>query len=522
MALPCPVRAALVVVAASLACPLASLAGVEVVLRSGQTIAGRSAQRDGDLIRITLDDTDVMTVAASSVTEIRLTADPPAEPSILGGQPAAPGQAGPEQAATRQKRAPAVPGEAQVDEAGRPPQKNRPQTLSGPKVKPPTPEEQHRAIGQKATFAKTGIDPNWSPADTWAGSRWEPEGTTWSTPTFDPTWVPESAYDMKADVNAYGRVRWPGKIIEPTWTPGREFGRGPQPKPGVVSTLASGTTGPRLFTGGRAAQEAARAAAAETVESVSARAWGCAELLFAAASPVPSAPPGRATALAVTRVDDPLYAGLPLPLFAGEGTLAGIPRRGLFTTAGGCRLLGGDLVTLLDQGAAKGAPSRVAAEVGAAMLAAGVRWPANRSEELDLALAVAALADPAVSGASVGSGGSGISRVSGVSTVSGVSATAPPQLVRIDEPNALFDVVRRSSRTCRAPRGERDLSFKRARQSLRAPSVTATPANVRTISLFTWSPAGGKLVRQTLIRAADGALALEREVIGTHLGEHSE
>ena len=96
-----------------------------------------------------------------------------------------------------------------------------PEQLAGTPVEPPKTSEQLRALGPPARFQKNIIDPTWVPESDWdmapANNNFAP--STWAEDVIDPNWQPTSAFDADVDVLEKSRSTFRPSIIDSSWTP---------------------------------------------------------------------------------------------------------------------------------------------------------------------------------------------------------------------------------------------------------------------------------------------------------------
>ena len=204
--------------AAALVATAAALGGAELVLLDGKVLNGESVRRDGD-VYVLMTPAGEVTMPVDLVDKVRLTAEPAPPPPKPDWVPDGPTgiQVGP---ATVFGEIPEGPTGIQVGPA---------KTLAGPEVRPPTAEEQTRALGKPAEFQKGVIDSDWTPKsafdpneDVLAESR-----STWAKAPIDPTWKPTSAFDANEDVLAESRSSWAKAPIDSTWAPTDGFAKKP-------------------------------------------------------------------------------------------------------------------------------------------------------------------------------------------------------------------------------------------------------------------------------------------------------
>ncbi|HEX6853646.1 MAG TPA: hypothetical protein VF139_19775 [Candidatus Polarisedimenticolaceae bacterium] len=180
-------RRAIAALAVALAAAVA-LGGAELILQDGRVLKGDSVRKDEDVYVLTTP-TGELTMPVELVDGVRLTGEP---------EPEAP---------TAFKVVP-------------------PGAIVGEEIRPPTAEEQTRAIGNPSKFAPSIVDHEWHPTsalsdeDVLADSR-----STWAEDIVDSEWKPTSAFDETEDVLAGSRSTWAKPAIDSSWKPTDGFAK---------------------------------------------------------------------------------------------------------------------------------------------------------------------------------------------------------------------------------------------------------------------------------------------------------
>jgi hypothetical protein len=156
-----------------------ALAGFDLVLKDGITIQADTLRRYGNKYEVRSWSGETMMIDAAEIAQIRASEDPPAAGGAdQGSAPANRVRASSEPAGgsgSRQERVAeaseprsAPPRRAEVDPHMRPspsPGGDGGTVLSGPPVRPPTPQESLEALGQPSEWSTPSIDPTWKPKD---------------------------------------------------------------------------------------------------------------------------------------------------------------------------------------------------------------------------------------------------------------------------------------------------------------------------------------------------------------------
>jgi hypothetical protein len=177
-------------VLASILLLITIMSASELVLRDGRVIEGEEISREGGNFIVTLANGAKMVFPAGIVETVRL----------IGNRPD-----------------PQGPHDLNFTE---------PETLVGPDVRPPTTQEQLAVFGEPARFQENIIDPTWRPESDWdmdpANNNFNK--SKWAEDIIDPHWEPESALDSE-DAMANSRSDWQKSIIDSTWTPTDGFSK---------------------------------------------------------------------------------------------------------------------------------------------------------------------------------------------------------------------------------------------------------------------------------------------------------
>ena len=419
-------------------------ASSSLVLTDGQVIKGTEVTRQGDSYLVTMKGGNTVAFPAALVKEIKFEDDPPPPPP------------------------------AGFDYSGS-------KTLAGPALPQQAPDNGQQVFGPPTQWSKSAVDttvqltnaydPN---ADVMAGSR-----STWSKSAVDTTVVLKDAYDPNADVMAGSKSTWSKSAVDTTWHPTDGFGF----KPLSFKVASTTPTAPDT-----AAQSSGPAP------------WSCAERFFAKDSDRPAIEKdNQSPSLSVRSVKTPLYASLGLPLYEATGTLEGMPRKAVFTIAGGsCRLVGGDADALSGLNLSSDhAMAQDATSFNVAMASrGGARIPPG-VDKVDYALAFVSLTDPQVSGAK------------------GVA------LKLIAKPEELRSIEGQTGGTCTLSKGKRRKEDRAATKAFAIPKIAAAKDG-DVVTFVTWSSSGGMVYRETVVLARGGVVSAKRDAVASHVGVHTE
>lgn len=189
-------RRAVAVVAVVLATAVA-LGGAELILQDGRVFKGDSVRKEEDVYVLSTP-TGELTMPVELVEGVRLTGEP--EPRPAGFEELPEGPTGIRTA--------------------------KPGAIVGDEIRPPTAEEQTRAIGNPSKFAPSIVDHEWHPTsafgdeDVLADSR-----STWAEDVVDSEWKPTSAFDEKEDVLAGSRSTFAKSAVDSSWKPTDGFAK---------------------------------------------------------------------------------------------------------------------------------------------------------------------------------------------------------------------------------------------------------------------------------------------------------
>ena len=117
--------------------------------------------------------------------------------------------------------------------------------------------------------------------------------------------------------------------------------------------------------------------------------------------------------------------------------------------------------------------------------------------KIDYAVAVATLVDPDVGGSERAS------------------------LLMVPDRDALRNLVGRDPDGCSLSASKRKKAAKRATKAFEPPRVSRGPRG-EMIEFFTWSSLNGEFVQHAVYISENGKVSMEREVTGSHLGDHVE
>lgn len=171
---------------------------VVLVLEDGQELRGVDVERTPEAYVLTLVTGDKMSLPASLITEVRLSAEGVAK----NDQPRE------------------APTGIEVTEG---------KELTGSPLdgKTATIDEQLAALGEgnRSSFRRSAIDPTWRPSSDWDRTtdvtQFNP--SHWYRAPIDASWTPTSAYDANLDVFSGRRASWQRSLIDSTWWPTNGF-----------------------------------------------------------------------------------------------------------------------------------------------------------------------------------------------------------------------------------------------------------------------------------------------------------
>jgi hypothetical protein len=464
------------------------LAGAELVLEDGQVLEAANVKRDGEVYIIELKSGGLLTIPVDLIKKVRVTGDD--VPRLVAGEAPPPGPSGIRH--------------------------GEPVTVAGEPVRPPRTSEQVEALGQPAEFRDSIIDPTWHPEsafdpnkDVLAGSR-----STFQESVIDPTWQPESAFDANEDVLADSRSTFRKSVIDPTWHPTDGFSKR---KTSWGAQAATGKAG-RVMTASRTVRPVTEYGEG----SLTARPWHEA---FAASVSSPGVrfqfPVSlRRTETTTTRRIDPRtcaeeilggsdlrvellkgerYAILPIPIYVAESDIDEKTRRAAFATTGGvCRLITGEPRELLGLNLTpEHAVARAATAYNAALGdATATRLETARSKQ---AYAFA------------------------VSSVIHLHVVSPEKvdLVLLSDAADIEEIDEHRRAGCPVSSGKHRKAARTAARAITPPQVDeGTTGEV--VEFLTWSNLGGAVVRHAVHLSENGKVAVHRETLAEHLGDHLE
>jgi hypothetical protein len=451
-------------------------AGTQVVLQDGQAIDAEDVRRDGDVYVVELEAGGALTIPVSLVSEIRVAergAQPKPVPGLTYGEP---------------------------------------EQLAGPLVDPLDPADAQAVFGEPSRFRPSVLDPNWEPTsgfpqgDVLADSR-----STWRPSIIDPSWQPESGFP-EGDVLAGSRSTWREPIIDNTWVPEDGFKkketswrperaarvgarvtmtgarRLAPPPPGDSLTAAD----PEQWYGGfdptrPGVHVRFKLPTSKKTPKASLRA--CAQKVLQASG----------QRIAVGRVDDVRYSGLPVDVYQAVASTGDDPPRAVFTMAGGtCRAISGDLRDPLGVPLTRSyARARAVEAFDSALGETGAARLRTAEDKVDYAFAVVSLVDPDVGGRQAA------------------------DLALLEHPDDLRMLAAREAAECTISASKRRKAVKRALRQVVPPRVVVKDDR-ETVEFFTWSSAEGEVVRHSVLLAEDGKASLDRETIASHLGAHTD
>jgi hypothetical protein len=365
-----------------------------------------------------------------------------------------------------------------------------PQDLAGGEWTLHDARRQNAVLGEPAKF-QASLPFRFKPEHAWDRDRnvLAPSRSRWQRAAIDPVWRPTPAFDYGIDVLASSRSTWSTASKAASWNPSNSFSRlradlwwGKEPIPEPESSYRRRddecgwcgdiSNGPKPFTVPRGEEMTAER---------------CARRLFAGVEDIETL---EWAALEAEAWDEP-PAGLHRA-WTAKGP------RALYSIAGDeCRLIAGDLGELLGVDLTETDALTYAVsewnrrpDVGATPL------PGTPSAQIDLAFLLASLFESATSG----------------------SARAPMVLLA-DE----AEVERR----LREPLAcSRSVSFRRVQRANVErnfePPTAVLDDDRLSVGFTAWSGAGGEVHRYDFVFKDDGRVALTRETIAQHLGDHED
>jgi hypothetical protein len=485
----------------------AAVADFELLLGDGQLLSGVDVRRVRGEYLLELESGQTLSIPEELVAEVRITAGVArdvrkAEPRQLEGK------------------------ELDLDDEEAPHtgvRKADPEVLAGDEVNPPRTSEQLEALGDPARFSKGVFNPNWRPESVYDRSNdvsdFNP--STWTDSVIDPNWQPDSDYTWSSDVSDFSPSRFTDSIIEPSWEPRDGFektatslqqdvsrtGSGrltltaarvisrpdsalPVSTP-AVATASTCTWCPRFTlttTSKSRTRQTPRKRGTPTADRIRACAEELLEPLLSSPSPTE---PAAVESLSVRWIIDEAFARLPIALY--EGLLEepdGTTLRAVFTYSGGeCRLIGGDLASLLgaDLTEAQAVDHGAKAYNGSLTDRDPVRLEDDR-EKIDYALAVSSLVIPGSADVRLLSSGE--------------------ELTNDDEP------------TCSSSKRSRRKGTRQVNRELTAPRVK-TGATADVVIFYSWDRVGGDVRSHRVLLSPSGEVTIESELLATHLGAHA-
>ncbi len=376
-----------------------------------------------------------------------------------------------------------------------------PRDLAGSSWRLHDSKQQTAVFGEPAKF-QAGLPFRFTPVPAWDRSKNVLEGSrsSWQRPVLDPVWRPVDAFDHRADVLGASRSSWPTSPRATTWNPSNSFSR-------LRADLWWGRDPPDRFVGERrvaprarldwrgvfdecgwCGQVAPQPRPFTEIEKGTLTAERCARRLFAGAEHVET--------LQWVEIDTGPWVEMPLEIH--RAWIVGGPRA-VFTIAGGaCRLIAGDLreligVDLTETDAlsfAVTAWNQLQAELPPTAL------PVTPTRQLDHAVALAGLVE---------------------------TATAGRSRARMELLQDRADIERwlgrgtactKSSAYRRGQRANVDRNFA-------APRTEVEP-DWTDLAFWTWLSRDGEVFAYAVRLFTDGRVAISRETIAEHLGEHED
>jgi len=283
-------------------------------------------------------------------------------------------------------------------------------------------------------------------------------------------------------------TRWSKDVVDTTWQPTDGFGFKPLSS---KTTAATASKYPLTFSAPAPIPVASASSSGPSP-------WSCGESIFAKDHDA-EASANRATSITVHALKEPRYTALGLPLYKAEAKVNGEKQEAIFTVAGGqCRLLGGDSDAILGMNLTPDhTMAQDAASFNAAMATRGGAHVPPGVDPLDFALAFLSVTDPTVSGSTAAS------------------------LKLVASPDELKRIANATPTACAEGKSKKRKEARTAASSFAAPKIVAS--NEGDVATFlTWSSAGGKLCRNTVVLSRDGVVSARREVVAAHIGTHTD
>jgi len=465
--------------ALALAAPAA--AGTELLLLDGRTIDAANVRRDGDVYLIDLADGSTISLPVGVVARVSLTD---------------------ERAEARPEKAAGLTYDG-------------PRQLAGPEIAPIGPDRALEQVGAPSRFARDIIDPSWSPQSAFPeGDVLEGGRSTWSVGVIDPFWQPVSGL-AERDVLAGSRSVWSESPVDSTWVPEDGFRLKqafwdpdallePQSPPVAATTareLAPTTAGSldadvadasRWFRGSTVDGDPGvqfRFRVPSSARGSSSEVRACARNVLPAAA--------VDSKVDVEPIEDTRYASLPIELFGVRTGDRDDARRAVFTVEGGtCRPISGDLRDPLGIELSRSHVEGQGVDAfNAAIAELDVRAPQTDEEKIEYVFAVVSLIDPAVAGRDRAS------------------------LVLLEDADLLESLAARAPASCAVAPSKRERAASKAVRRVRPPRVVHGQGRT-VVELFTWSDAGGEVVRHRVRLEPSGRVEIDRDTIESHVGDH--
>ena len=365
-----------------------------------------------------------------------------------------------------------------------------PRQFAGSPIPTQNPADQLKVFGPPTRWSKDVVDTTWQPTSAYDLSKDVMEGSRakWSQNAVDTTWQPTSAYDLNKEVMANSKSTWSKDVVDTTWQPTDGFGFKPLSS---KTTAATASKYPLTFSAPAPIPVASASSSGPSP-------WSCGESIFAKDHDA-EASANRATSITVHALKEPRYTALGLPLYKAEAKVNGEKQEAIFTVAGGqCRLLGGDSDAILGMNLTPDhTMAQDAASFNAAMATRGGAHVPPGVDPLDFALAFLSVTDPTVSGSTAAS------------------------LKLVASPDELKRIANATPTACAEGKSKKRKEARTAASSFAAPKIVAS--NEGDVATFlTWSSAGGKLCRNTVVLSRDGVVSARREVVAAHIGTHTD
>lgn len=358
----------------------------------------------------------------------------------------------------------------------------KPQDLAGGSWNIADARRQTAVFGEPSEFSPSPIDFRFSPVhsfdrshDVLLGSR-----STWQRRVFDSVWHPEPGFDFSVDVLESSRSTWSGaRRTSRSWNPTNGFSRlaadlwwGKDPLPVECAWCDEDANRPGTFTEPRAEPMTAER---------------CARRLFASIADLDT--------LEWAELESEVWDDLPEGLY--RAWTADGPRVLLSIAGDSCDLIAGDLRELIGIDLTEtDALAYAVAEWNRQVEARPLALPATPTQQVDLAAALVGLFETTTSGrtrarAELLANRAAVERVLGQATI-----------------------CSRSPSFRRAQRADVDRNFEPAAAEVQTDAIHVT--------FWAWLSVDGEVFAYDVTLRDDSRVALSREPLAQHLGEHED